>query len=156
MFRFNCIQIYSYDELMLLQTRSSNRVSVTLRAFETLVITNTLSHDDQIIRWIRYIFSFIYSLSFSISITPSLFLSLSLSLLTSTNRWWNHFHFIRKNERRWFDFTIRFETTRIPEVQMRQQSSRFRSKLNTCITINSTYCRWKFNCFPLLVKFNGG
>lgn len=27
------------DELMLLQTRSSNRVSVTLRAFQTLIIT---------------------------------------------------------------------------------------------------------------------
>lgn len=71
--------VRSADELMLLQTRSSNRVSVTLRAFESadyrplpLVL---FSHQ---IGWIRFHIFFLdilsFSLSFSISITRPLFL----------------------------------------------------------------------------------
>lgn len=59
--------VRSADELMLLQTRSSNRVSVTLRAFETLIIALSPSCYS-LIKSDEFVFIF-FSLIFSLSLS---------------------------------------------------------------------------------------
>lgn len=59
--------VRSADELMLLQTRSSNRVSVTLRAFETLIIALSPSCCS-LIKSDEFVFIF-FSLIFSLSLS---------------------------------------------------------------------------------------